>query len=212
MQKQKLEALGVGVKELPLLKRQLEGLKEQNDRANSDIQHKTETVERLARALADQLGKTETTLSENINRYRTDTTTAVSRLIQPDRHITGAQKNEIHKAFVSSFCSLPTKEQTEHIGGLSVVWEPKGEAAEYANDFIEALNMKPGCGFFGYRAELRPIGRQILGVTLITKDWNHPSSVASSIRGAFSKAQIPHEIESGVVRMGGDVAIVIGSK
>jgi hypothetical protein len=172
-------ALQEQVKQIPSLQKQIDSLKKQNNEANSTIQTKEDTVERLARALTSQLGRTETNLSANINQYRTDTTTAVARLIQPDRHLTPAQRNEIHRAYLSSFCSLPDKEQTEHIGGVSILWEPNGEAAEYASEFIEAL--KTGCGYFGYRSELRAAGRQIMGLILITKDWDHPSPIASAI-------------------------------
>jgi hypothetical protein len=78
-------ALQERVKRIPALQQQIDNLKQQYETANSKLQTKQDTVERLARALTSQLSRTETNLSKNITQYRTDTSTAVSKILRPGR-------------------------------------------------------------------------------------------------------------------------------
>ena len=97
-------------------------------------------------------------------------------------------------------------------GGVSIVWEPNGEAAEYAQDFIEALTLTSQCSL-GFRSELRAIGREAMGVVLLTRDWDQASQVAIAMRLAFERAHIDHTLRSEVpVGAAADLTILVGSK
>ena len=90
-------ALQDQVKQIPVLQQQIDTLKRQNDIANSNLQAKQDIVERLARALTSQLSRAEINLSHNINQYREDTSTAVSKILRPGRTLGNKRAALIHE-------------------------------------------------------------------------------------------------------------------
>jgi hypothetical protein len=79
--------------------------------------------------LGGEISKSAGLLSENINQYRTDTTTAVGRLIRPGRTLGPARA-----AFVHALKSAPLP----HAVGLSIA-RGNQEALDFGNEIIEAF-------------------------------------------------------------------------
>lgn len=104
-EKQKLSQLDL----IPGLQQQINDLKKQNTESSTDISKKQSTIEGLAAVviaqqqtiaesahkdlvttattLSGQVQKTEATLATNINQYRNDTTSAVSKIMRPPRSL-----------------------------------------------------------------------------------------------------------------------------
>jgi hypothetical protein len=92
-----IPALKSQVDKIPALQAQIDSLRGQNSDATGKINAKQDTIERLSRALAGQLGTAETKLSANIDQYRTDTSTAVAKIIRPGRTFTPVQRSSLLK-------------------------------------------------------------------------------------------------------------------
>ena len=125
--------------------------------------------------LSGQILKTESTLSTNINQYRTDTTTAVGKILRPPRTLTSEQRlkitNALRKAGVHEVA-------IRHSQGSD-------ESQQYTDALSEAIK---DAGWIFRRPKFLINDTEMHGVVILVPDANNVTDGANQLWNALKSA------------------------